>query len=148
MRLKGLSEVFVGGTLESNRYTIIDQNDYRKAFNYNNSALLCYQWYDMANDKWMLHISPDKTGDTITYTYYFQAPAVTTTAGIVFTPDPDIIARRALAYIYEGEDEEKYQEQYMLSEQMAKSWDQNEDQPNVNQHYSMSANTDYGIGAR
>ena len=146
-RNKGLSELFIGGTSETNRCNIVDQKDFRSLYNRNNAETMVYEWYDTTNDKWMIHISPDTSGDTITYSFYFQAPAVTTTSSPVYTPDPDIIARRALAYMYEGEDEDKYVTQFQLSEQMAKSWDEIEDTPNVNQTYSMTPPSTYGIGS-
>lgn len=136
-RPKGLSEIFVGGTTEFYRYTIVNESDFLFQFNQNNADKLAYEWYDVANDAWKIHINPDTSGDTITYSYYWQAPAVTSTSSAVYTPDPDIIARRALAYLYEGEDEDKYTEMYQLSEQMANSWDQIEDTPNVGQTQTM-----------
>ena len=145
-RRKGLTEVFSGGTGEANRYEIIDQNDFKAAFNADNTRKLAYEWYDAANDMWKLHLSPDTSGDTITYTFYWQGPSVTSTTSPVYTPDPDIIARRALAYLYEGEDEDAYSEMYQLSERMAQSWDEIEDTPNVNQTYSMTPPTTYGFG--
>lgn len=146
-RRKGISEVFIDGTLEQNRCRIVNQSEFKILFNSDNSALLAYEWYDATNDKWMLHINPDTSGKVVTYTYYWQAPSVTSTTDSVYTPDPDIIARRALAYIYEGEDEEKYTEQYQLSEQMAKSWDEIEDTPSVGQTYSMTPQINYGLGS-
>lgn len=146
-RVNGITEVFQGGTGEGNRYAIVKQKDFKKIFNSDTTLKLCYQWFDATNDKWMLHLSPDTTGQTITYSYYWQHPTVTTTSSPVYIPDPDIAARRALAYLYEGEDEEKYQEQYQLSEQMANSWDENEDQPAIGQLFSFSSNVNKGIGS-
>jgi len=145
-RPKGLNEIFTGGTAELNRCLIVSQIDYNNLYNADNSVQACYEWYDVANDAWKFHINPDTSGDTITYSYYWQAPAVTATTSAVYTPDPDIIARRALAYLYEGEDEDKYTEMYQLSETMANSWDKIEDTPNVGQTYSMTASTNKGYG--
>lgn len=145
-RSNGLCEVFAGGTAEANRYIIMKQKDFKKAYNEDSALNLCYQWFDATNDKWMIHLSPDTTGDTITYSYYWQHPTVTTTSSAVYIPDPDIAARRALAYLYEGEDEEKYQEQYKLSEQMANDWDEAEDQPAIGQLFAVSSNITRGIG--
>lgn len=147
MRLKGLTEVFVGGTTEDCRYQLVDEVKFRELYNCNNSEKLAYEWYDAASDDWKVYISPaPSASDTIYYTYYWQAPAVTSTNSLVFTPDPDIIARRALAYIYEGEDEDKFQIQFQLSEQMASEWDEKEDIPAINQQYSVAPPTNRGLG--
>lgn len=145
-RVKGLAELFIGGVAETNRCAIVSESDFKASYNSNNAEAMVYEWYDVANDKWMIHVNPDTSGDTITYSYYWQAPDVTSTTDAVYTPDPDIIARRALAYLYEGEDEDKYVTMFQLSEQMAQSWDEIEDTPNVGQTYSMTPPSNFGIG--
>lgn len=147
MRPKGLIELFVGGTTEDCRYEIVDENVYRARYNANNSDKICYQWYDAANDAWKIHINPAPgTGVAITYSYFWCHPAVTASSDAVYIYDPDICARRALAYLYEGEDEDKYQIQYQLSEQAAQQWDDLEDIPHLNQQYSITPQVSRGLG--
>lgn len=106
MREKGLCEVFVDGTTESSRHHLVDQETAKLLYNANNSTKYVYQWLDVANDAWKMHINPaPDTGLTITYSFYFEAPAVTATTDYVICPNPKIIALMALGDIYQGEEE-------------------------------------------
>jgi len=153
MRYKGLTEVFVAKTsdtdktLDSMRHDIIDFNVYKELFNDNNSDQICYEWFDTANDLWKVHINPAPAAtDTITYTYYWEPPTLTTTTAEVICPNPNIIAKIALAQIYEGEDEQdtalnlKQEVEQLIAECIAL-----ENSPAVNQRYSMKP-TGKGIG--
>lgn len=125
MRKRGLVKVYVGDTTPSSEYEIIDQIDFRRRYNENNGDKLAYEYYDVANDVWKVYISPTpETGKTIYYSYYFLPPERTATTDKVLTPSPDMVARLALAYILEGEEEYdladtyKNQVEQMLSEMM------------------------------
>lgn len=108
MRKKGLSEVFVGGLLEEQRYAVVDYFTYQNNYNNNNSAKLAYEWYDQTNDLWKIHINPVvQTGTTIYYSYYFMPPKRTSTSDVVICPDMEAVVQYALAFIYEGEEEEE-----------------------------------------
>lgn len=147
MRIKGLTEVFVAPTAdtdktpETSRYQIVDFNTYKNLFNQDNSNKMVYEWFDTANDLWKMHINPAPAAtDTITYTYYWEPPAKTLTTDEVICPDIQILARLALAQIYEGEDEQdmalnlKSEAEQLISEQMAK-----DNAPAVNQLYTMDS---------
>jgi hypothetical protein len=106
MRLRGLVEVFVGGTLESQRMNLVTFSEYKLLYNSNNSMKLVYEYYDQANDAWYMYINPaPSTGDTIYYSHYYMPPIRTATSDTVVCPDMDAIVYGALAYIYEGEEE-------------------------------------------
>ena len=155
MRYKGLTEVFVAKTSdtdktqESMRHQIVDFNTYKDLYNQDNSIKICYEWFDTANDLWKVHINPAPAAtDTITYTYYWEPPVVTATTDEIICPDIEIIARMALAQIYEGEDEQdmatnlKQEVEQLISEYISK-----DNAPAVNQLISMpSAITSKGIG--
>lgn len=147
MRLKGLTEVFVATTTdtdkttEADRYQIVDFNTYKNLFNQDNSSRICYEWFDAANDLWKLHINPAPAAtETITYTYYWEPPAKTLTTDEVVCPNIQILARLALAYIYEGEDEQdmalnlKNEAEQLITEVMGR-----DNAPAVNQLYTMDA---------
>lgn len=140
MRMKGLTELFVDGTLESSRYEIVDFNVFKIRYNNSNSDRMVYEWYDATNDLWKVHINPTpETGKIITYSYYWEPPTRTATTDVIVCPNVDIIARLTLASIYEGEDEDKYQEQLMLAESLIDEYVALENSPAVNQLYTVSA---------
>lgn len=109
MRYHGLSEVFVSDsstTEEDERRAIIEYNTYKNEYNRNNTAKICYEWYDKANDVWKVHINPAPAAtDTIYYSYYWEPATLTATTDYCICPNPKIIALMALAEILEGEDE-------------------------------------------
>lgn len=134
MREKGLSEVFVGGTTEDKRYEIVDFFRYKVLYNQNNSARICYEWYDVANDLFKVRINPTPAnGDVITYSYFWVPPTRTATSDAVISPNLDILARLALAYTYEGEDEDKYQDELMIAEKLIDEEFGKSNSPAVNQ---------------
>lgn len=123
MRKKGLVEVFINDLQPSSQYEIVDQLDFRKRYNADNAAKLAYEYYDIANDEWKLYISPTpEVGATIYYSYYFIPPERTSVNDYVVSPNSDMIARLALAFILEGEEEYDLSDSYksqveqMLSE--------------------------------
>jgi hypothetical protein len=128
MRPGGLSEVYVGGITEDCKYQLIKFEDYKYLITQDASSLLAYEWYDAANDAWKVHLSQiPVTATVIYYTFYFLPPKKTTTAQYVMSPDIDIIARYALAYIYEGEDEDKYQTELQMAEAMMAKYESDDD---------------------
>lgn len=141
MRTKGLTEVFVGGTTEDKRYSIIDFNVFKNLFNRNNNSRLVYEYYDQANQLWKVKINPTPTaGDTIYYTYFYQPPTRTLTSEYVVCDNPLIIAHLALADIYGAEEEfEKQQIESNAAEEMIAEQEGYEEMPAVNQTYGMSS---------
>ena len=158
MRMKGLTEVFVATTTdtdkttEADRMTIVDFNAYKNLFNQDNSAKIVYEWFDAANDLWKMHINPaPATSETITYSYYWEPPAKTTTTDEIICPDVNILARLALGDIYEGEDEEDLaNKQKNIAEQLIGEYIGKDNAPAVNQIYTMdsieNASYTHGIG--
>jgi len=147
MRMKGLTEVFVATTtdtdktLEASRIALVDFNTYKVMFNANNAQKICYEWFDAANDLWKLHINPAPAAtETITYSYYWEPPVKTATTDKILCPDVKIIALIALADLYDGEDEtdladrKRNEAEQMISEYIGK-----ENAPAVNQLYGMGA---------
>lgn len=133
MRSKGLAAVYVGGTTEDKRYQLVDQNQYKFLFNQNNSARIAYEWYDVANDAFKVYINPaPSASDTIYYDYYWQPPKRTSVSDVLICPNMDILVRLALAYLYEGEDEDKYAEELQLAEQIINEYEGNDETPNQN----------------
>ena len=158
MRMKGLTEVFVAKTAdtdkttETDRYSIIDFNAYKNLYNRDNDAQVVYEWFDAANDLWKMYINPAPAAtDTITYSYYWEPPAKTLTSEEVICPNLNILADLALAQIYESEDErdlsleKKNEAEQLISECVSK-----ENSPGINQLYAMGAiensTTSHGIG--
>ena len=158
MRYKGLTEVFVdltantNKTEETDRYTIVDFNKFKNLYNRNNSAELVYEWFDAANDAWKMHINPAPAAtETITYSYYWEPPTLTLTTEYVICPNIRIVALLALAEIYDGEDEsdlanEKKQEAEQLIAEIVGL----DNAPAVNQLYQVypneSSSSEHGIG--
>lgn len=158
MRPKGLTEVFVGTTTdtditqETNRYSIVDFSNFKKLYNQNNDVQIVYEWYDKANDLWKMHINPAPAAtETITYSFYWEPPTVTATTDEVTCPNLRILALLALADIYAGEDERdlavesKNEAEMLIAECVAR-----ENTPAKGQQYSMGAVENYtttqGIG--
>jgi len=153
MRMKGLTEVFVAKTSDTDktqegmRYKIVDYNAYKELYNADNSDRLVYEWFDAANDIWKMYINPAvKATETITYSYYWEPPTKTLTTDKVMCPNMRIIALLALAEIYESEDEaemavdKKNEAEQLISECVSK-----ENSPAVNQIYTIGVE-DSGIG--
>jgi hypothetical protein len=132
MRKKGLHSVYVGDTLSSSQHKVISHEDFRTFYNQSNSAKVAYEYYDAANDLWKMYISPTpENGVTITYSYYFLPPTRTLTTDLVISPNADIVARLALAYILEGEEEYDLADSYKNeSEQMISELIGLDQQPN------------------
>lgn len=120
MRKGGLDSVYVGGTLNTDKYTLISQEEFRERYNSNNSAKIAYEYYDTANDLWKVYINPaPDTGAAIKYSYYYLPATRTATTDSVISPNREVIARLALAYILEGEEEYDLADAYKNeSEQM------------------------------
>lgn len=141
MRPKGLTEVFVGGTDEAHRHEIVDYQAYKVHYNRNSAERMVYEWYDVANDVWKMHINPTPdNGEEITYSYFWQPPERSTTADEVVCTNPKIIALIALGDIYQGEDEDqkallaRQEAEQLISELMGM-----ENSPAVNQIYAVGA---------
>ena len=148
MRDKGLFEVFVGGTEESNRYQVVDYTQYKELVNSDASSRVAYEYYDQANDAWKVKVNPvPSNGDGVTASWYFIPPTRTLTTESVVTPDIYIVAYLALADLYHGEDE-------LQLEQLARQEAENrlgeaegrELTPAVNQIYQMRSSVKKGIG--
>jgi hypothetical protein len=154
MRMKGLTELFVAKTSDTNktqesmRYKIVDFNTFKTLYNTSNSEQMVYEWFDSANDLWKAYINPAPAAtDTITYTFYWEAPAKTATSDEVICPNLKIIANLALAEIYEGEDERDLSKEYKNeAEQMIAEFIGKENSPAVNQTFAVQSNVTKGIG--
>ncbi len=140
-RPNGLSEVFVDGLGEPQRYAICDYNEYKVRFNRNNAEQIVYQYYDQAADTMKMYINPiPGSAKVITYSYYFQHPPVTTTTDLVYCQDPGTIAVLALADIYHSEDElQKEIQQRNQAEQEIAQFEGDDNTPAQNQLYAMGA---------
>lgn len=151
MRKKGLVEVYVGGTAESQRYSLVDRQVFNNLYNRNNNARIAYEWYDAANDQWKVRINPTVDSDTIYYSYFFEPADVTATSDTVVCENPYILAYLALAIIHEGEDENQ---EALLDKRNAEvlisDCSKVEDMPAINQLYAMGAIensiSNHGIG--
>ncbi len=149
MRNKGLTEIFVGGTLESNRLTVVDFAQYKELYSADANAKIAYEYFDQANDAWKVKVNPvPATDDAITGSWYYIPPTKTLTSEYIVVNDPYIIAYLALADIYHGEDE-------LQSEQLARQEAENrvsesmglENTPAINQTYQVQPHTRKGIGS-
>jgi hypothetical protein len=159
MRMKGLTEVFVSDTTdtdktqESQRYSIVDYNTYKNLYNLNNNEQMVYEWFDVANDVWKMYINPAPAATkTITYSFYWEPPAKTLTTDKVICPNPIILADLAIAQIYESEDERELAlEKRNEAEQLIAEIIGKENSPAINQRYSMgaveNATSNHGIGS-
>lgn len=148
MRNKGLTEVFIGDTIEENRLEVVDFAQFKEIYNANGNANIAYEYFDQANDAWKVRVNPTPdTGDAITASWYYIPPTKTLSSESVVTPDPYIVAFLALADIYQGEDEidsadgAKNEAEQRISEVMGI-----ENTPAVNQSYQMQPMTRKGIG--
>lgn len=141
MRLHGLSEVFVGGTTEDKRYTVLDFHNYKNTYNQNNSARIAYEYYDQANDLWKVQINPaPSSGTAVTASWFYTPPTRTLTSDIVVCQDPYIIAYLALGDIYHGEDELQLEQQARgEAEQRIGELTGIDNAPAVNQRIEMSS---------
>jgi hypothetical protein len=141
MRNKGLAEVFVDGTTEDKRHSILDFNVFKRVYNSDNSSKIVYEWYDAANDLWKMHINPaPTTGVTITHSYFWEPPVRTATTDKVICPNPLIIVKLAMADIADGEDDpDTATELRQNVEQLIQELIGNEVMPAVNQLYGFSA---------
>ena len=141
MRMKGLTEVFVGGTTEDKRYEVLDFADYKVRVNNNASARICYEYYDQANDLWKVKINPvPSSSAAITGSWYFIPPTRTLTTDLVLCEDPNIIIHLALARLYHSEDElQKEQIELKASEELVGEMMGKENSPAVGQLYQMGA---------
>ena len=150
MRQKGLAEVFVGGTTEDKRYSLVDYMAYQSLINQNPSGRFVYEWYDQANDKWMVHINPTPTsGDTIYYSYFYLPKALTTTTDTIYCEDVDCLVKQTKGYIYIAEDEPALaMEEFRQAQEIIAELQGLENAPAHNQLYSMGAieNSVYGHG--
>lgn len=150
-RPKGLSELFVGGTTEDKRHSIVDFQTFKNLYSRNNSEKLVYEWYDAANDLWKVHINPAPS-DTIYYSYFWIPAKKTSSSDSVVTMSIEALARFSLAEIYDTEDEfEKAAEQRNIAEQIVSDEIAWENTPAVGQLYSMGSLTNSvktrGIGS-
>lgn len=141
MRKDGLTEVYVGGTTEAHRYSIVDYHKYQNLINQNSSERVAYEWYDQENDAFKVHINPAvDTGETIYYSYYFMPAKITTTTDVIICPDLEVIVRLALGDIYESEEETELADANKnVAEQIINELTSLENAPNVNQLKSMGA---------
>lgn len=141
MRFKGLVSLFVDGTDIQNRYDLVDSPTFQTRYNADHTDQIAYEWYDAANDAWKVRINPIvPNGDVITYSYYWEPPKRTSTSDVVVCPNMDILARLAMAYIYEGEDEpDKAQDNFRLAEQLIDEAAGTEDAPAIGTLIAMDA---------
>ena len=141
MQEKGLSEIYVDGTTEDKRYSVVDYFTFYNQYNRNNSARLAYEWYDQANDKWKVHINPaPETGSTVYYSYFYAPAKVTTTTDSVVTPDVNAVIKMALGEIYESEEEYDQGTRFKTdAEQIINDCMGNEETPARNQMYQQGA---------
>lgn len=146
MRMKGLTEIFVGGTTEDKRIEVVDFADFKKRTNMNASAKVAYEYYDQANDLWKVKINPaPASGDAVTGSWYYLPPTRTLTSESVVCEDPDIIAHTALARIYHAEDElQKEQVELKAAEDLIGEMYGVENAPAVGQLYQMRASENTG----
>lgn len=141
MRQRGLSEVFVGGTSEGNRFQVVDFFVFKNLVNATPSVKVAYLWYDAANDLWKMTLSTaPSTGDAVTYSYFWEPDDVSLTTDLVICPSPDAIARLAIAEIYQAEDEDaKRNDNLQLAENIIDELIGTDTEPAINQLYAMSA---------
>ena len=153
MKLKGLVEVYVGGLTDSFKYQIVEQAVYKNIVTNNVSAHVAYEYYDLANDKWKVHINPVVPVATPAYySYYFDPPERTSSSDYVYCTNASIIVKLALADIYTSEEEDqKANLARNEAEQLIQGESAVEDMPARGQLYTWSANTNSvyprGIGS-
>lgn len=143
---KGLSEVFVGDTLESSRYKIVDFFNFKDLYNRDSTAKLAYQYYDIANNLWKMYLSPAPTAsETIYYSYFWMPPTRTQSSDAVVSFDFEALARLALADLYEAEDEDdKAFDQRTIAEQIINDALSQENTTPIGQNFSMGSSSNAG----
>lgn len=139
IRPKGLAEVFVDGTTEDKRYSIVDFNTFKALYNQNNADRIAYEWYDATNDAWKVRINPTvASGSTITYSYFLHPATLTATTDSVICPKPKIIALLVLSDLAELEEESDKAALYRNeAEQLISELMEMEDSPAQNQLYTV-----------
>lgn len=138
-REKGVCEVYVGGTTEDKRHTIVDHTNFRNIYNQNNAARIAYQWYDAANDSYKITINPvPSVGDVIYYSHFWMPASKTATSDAVYCFDMKILAYLANADIYESEEEpEMSLDSLQKAEALISTYEGIEEAPAVNQIYQV-----------
>lgn len=151
-RPNGLLEVFVETTGSSNmtpesaRKTVVPFEKFKSYYNSDSTADIVCQYFDVANNEWKMKINPSpESTETITFTHYWTPATVSQTTDKVYCYDPMIIARLANAYLYENEDEDKYQDQLQLAENLIQKWEQIDDETPVGELLSVESSI-RGIG--
>lgn len=113
MKEHGLFEVFVGGTTEDKRYSILSYDKYLNAYNNNNSDRIAYEYYDPVNDLFKVHINPAvDTGTTIYYSYFWTPATRTLTTEYVYCPNTEILVNLVLGDVAENADEKEDADAY------------------------------------
>lgn len=144
-RMKGLDEVYVTTTgetpNESNKYSIVDFNEYKRRYSQNNAEQMVYEWYDVANDLWKMHINPAPTSlQTITYSFYWEAPIRTQTTDPVICSDKRLLSCLAAGLVFDSEDEKENAVTYKTEgEQRITTMMGLDNSPSKNQLYSFGA---------
>jgi len=148
MRLKGLSEVFVGGQTEDKRVIVVNYFDYQEVINADSTARVAYEYYDAANDKWMVHINPaPATGETIYYSYFYMPVKKTLTTEYIVCPNLMYIVKTVMAYLADGDDEtERAMELRQEAELAFQEMNILEDMTAINMETSFKKQTSRGIG--
>jgi hypothetical protein len=153
MRLKGLVELYVGGTTDDYKYQIVDQMAFKNLVDRNSAEKIAYEWYDIANDIWKVRINPTvATGTTAYYSYYYEPPVKTSSAEYVYCANPMIIVKLTMGDIAEGEEELQTANLVRTeAEQLIEELSGREMAPARNQTYSMgaieNASSEHGIGS-
>jgi hypothetical protein len=149
-RPKGLMEVMVAttGDTPTQKYSIVDFNNFKDLYIANNGERMVYEWYNASDDKWNMHINPaPAVTETITYSFFWEPPTRTTTTAAIICPNPKIIALLALADLAHSEDE--IQTEQLLkneAEQLIAELVGLENTPAINQTYSMRTAEGKGFG--
>jgi hypothetical protein len=148
MRQAGISDLRVAGTGEAYRYDIVSRDTYYTNINTNSSDQVAYQYFDAANDVWKVHVNATPTtAQTVYYSYYWTPPARTLSTDSIVCHNPMVIAKLALADIYEGEDELNLADSNKAeAEQLITELFGTDNSPAVNQVVTMANHTPLGIG--
>ena len=149
MRDKGLTDLFVGGTTEDKRRSVVDYEQFRNLYNTNNAERIAYEYYDQANDLWKVKINPiPASGNAITASWYYIPPTRTLTTDAVVCGDPYLIAYLAVADVYHGEDEIDFEDSARQeAENRYREMVGRENTPAVNQSYTMAKQVNKGYGS-
>jgi hypothetical protein len=147
VRPSGLSEVYVGGQTDDYKYEIVAFEDYKYLITQDSTKKMAYQWYDIANDLWKVHLSQVPGVVTIYYTFYWLPPKRTLSSEYVMSPDMDVVARYALAYILQGEDEDSYQNELQMAEALIAKYEADDDAVPAGQLRAVNVSSSFsGIG--